>query len=133
MKVGKLCQAAVSTKTTSSLFTCLCSSIQRKPVDDGKIIAVNGTVLDISIVAADQETDHIQVTSLARCGQHPVQQVHPQTWTWGRATTEAVQEQPSGLWRRGDLQMFTTALQKASQKHLRRRLLLSRDLHFVVI
>lgn len=83
------------TKGSLFLFTCLCSSIQRKPVDDGEIITVDGAVPDVSAVAVDQQTRHVQMALLARCCQHPVEQVHPQTWSWERATAKAVQEQQS--------------------------------------
>lgn len=63
------------------LPTCSCSSVQWQPSDDGKLVAVDGTVPDVGIVAVDQQLHHFQVTLLARCGQHPVQQVSPQTWT----------------------------------------------------
>lgn len=63
------------------LPTCSCSSIERQSIDDCKLIAMDGTVLGICIIALDQQLDHVQVTLLTRCGQHPVQQVSPQTRT----------------------------------------------------
>lgn len=75
--------------------TCSCSSVQRQPGDDGKLVAVDGTVLGISVVVVDKQPDHIQVTLLARCGQHPVQQVSPQTGTWEGAREPETSESRS--------------------------------------
>lgn len=50
---------------TAVQFTCLCCGVQRQPVDDSKVITVNGTVPDVSVIAVDQEPDHIHVTLLA--------------------------------------------------------------------
>lgn len=65
------------------LPTCSCSSVQWQPSDDSKLIAVDGTVFDICVIAVDQQSDHVQVTLLTRRSQHPVEQVLVQARTWG--------------------------------------------------
>lgn len=80
MKLIILCEMV---RLLLGLPTCSCSSVQWQPSDDSKLIAVDGTVFDISIIAVDQQSDHVQVTLLTRRSQHPVQQVLLQARTWG--------------------------------------------------
>lgn len=64
------------------LLTCSCSGVQWQPSDDSKLIAVDGAVFDISIIAVDKQSDHVQVALLTGRSQHPVEQVLLQARTW---------------------------------------------------
>lgn len=71
----------VRLKYVRQVLTCLCSSVQRQTTDHSKVITVDSTVCDISVVVLDQQLHHVQVTPLTGSGQHPVQQFLPQTRT----------------------------------------------------
>ena len=66
------------------LSTCACSSVERQPRDDSKLLLVDGTVLSVGMVTLHQHSNHLQVTLLARRHQHPVQQISVDTRTWER-------------------------------------------------